>query len=120
MRWEDGRRSDNVEDQRGFSGRTLAAGSGGIGLLVIVLIYALLGGDPNQLLQQLPQQSGLPQQTSPQEFSPEEQKLADFVSVVLADTEDVWDKQFAEMGKQYRRPKLVLFSGQVNSGCGFA
>lgn len=118
MRWEDLPRSDNVEDRRGSPGRAMLVGGGGIGTLAIIIIYALLGGDPKQLLQQLPQ-AGY-EQPSNQTFSPEEKQLADFVSAVLADTEDVWHKKFAEMGATYQDPKLVLFTGQVQSSCGFA
>src|SRR5215471_18006092 len=120
MRWQDLRKSGNVEDQRGMSGKAMALGGGGIGTLVIIIIYALLGGDPNKLSSQLGSgQAGAPSQQG-QAFSPEEQKLADFVSRVLGDTEDVWHSVFLEMGKEYREPKLVLFTGQVQSGCGFA
>ena len=123
MRWQDMRESNNVEDQRGnsagagmFSGRGLALGGGGIGTVVLVILYLLLGGNPQQLVQQPSQQMG----PSAAQFSAEDQKLAEFVKHVLGDTEDVWHDIFKQMGKDYREPKLVLFTDQVQSGCGFA
>jgi predicted metalloprotease len=93
---------------------------GGIGLLILVIIVMLLGGDPRALLQNLPQQPQ--QQAGPvdPEVAAADDELKEFVSVVLADTEDVWNKLFEEMGSQYPDPALVLFSGQTRSACGFA
>jgi hypothetical protein len=121
MRWEGRRGSSNVEDRRGISTRGLATG-GGIGIVGFVAIYlivSLLGGDPSQVLEQM--QGGTTEQsTSTYEPSAEEAAMAQFVSVVLADTEDVWKKLFAESGSEYREPTLVLFSDQVQSACGYA
>ena len=116
MRWRDQRESDNVEDQRSFSGRGLAVG-GGLGGLVIVVIVLLLGGDPQALLQQVAESPQVGTQTS-HSFSPEEEELKKFVSVVLANTEDVWHNRFRQLGQRYRDPKLVLFRDQVQSACG--
>jgi predicted metalloprotease len=94
---------------------------GGIGTIVIVVVALLLGVDPRALLQQLPSGSNVPAQTQrPVRSSPEEDKLKDFVSVVLADTEDTWRELFKASGRRYEDPKLVLFSGAVQSACGFA
>jgi len=121
MRWEGRRGSSNVEDRRGISTRGLATG-GGIGIVGFVAIYlivSLLGGDPSQVLEQM--QGGTTEQTtSTYEPSAEEAAMAQFVSVVLADTEEVWTKLFAESGSEYREPTLVLFSDQVQSACGYA
>lgn len=117
MRWKGRRGSQNVEDRRGVSGGTIAGGVG-ISGIIIALIITFLGGDPSQVLQQIQVDSSAG--GAPVEISAEEQELAEFVSVVLADTEDVWEKTFQEMGMTYRPPKLVLFSGQVQSACGFA
>ncbi|MBX3450078.1 MAG: neutral zinc metallopeptidase [Planctomycetaceae bacterium] len=119
MRWQGGRQSGNVEDRRGTPGRPVMAG-GGIGMLVLIIIVILLGGDPRALLQNLPQQP--PQQAGPvdPEVAAADDELKQFVSVVLADTEDVWNQLFQEMGSQYPDPALVLFSGQTRSACGFA
>jgi len=118
-----GRESTNVEDRRGFGGRGLAVGGGGIGVLVLALAILLCSGDPKALLDQIgggdatrieqPQQP----QTNPQ--SSDEQKR--FVASVLGSTEDVWRKLLPQQArKQYRDPKLVLFTDQVRSACGYA
>jgi hypothetical protein len=96
---------------------------GGLGTIVIVIIVALLGGDPLALLQQAQNIPQVGPQGGPgfdQGGEGVDDELAEFVKVVLADTEDVWDAQFRAMGREYRRPKLVLFTGQVQSGCVFA
>jgi predicted metalloprotease len=122
MRWESGRRSENVEDRRGFHVSRRAAG-GGIGTIVLVLVALYFGVDPSVLLNvnQTPLPgTGTSTQSAPYSASPEEKRLADFVSVVLADTEDTWHALFRGMGKTYEEPGLVLFSGSVESACGFA
>lgn len=116
MKWIGRRGSDNVDDRRGISGGGLVAGGGLIGVVFLV-INLLMGGDPSAVLNQLQQQNT--QQTSPAADSAQDQ-MAKFVSVVLADTEDVWGKIFSESGEQYVKPKLVLFSGGTTSGCGNA
>lgn len=122
MRWKGGRRSQNVEDRRGMRmGRGAAVGGlGGVGFLVVVVLYMLLGGDPAQLVEQMPTQGMPSASTSAGPPPPGQDELADFVSVVLADTEDTWNPIFASIGRQYQEPKLVLFSGQVQSACGMA
>ncbi len=121
MRWEGGRRSDNVEDRRGMrvGGKGLAVG--GLGTVALVLIAMFLGVDPGVVLNQVAGPTATEeQQADPTSLSPEENRLAEFSSVVLADTEDVWNQVFRESGSQYQLPKMVLFSGAVNSACGFA
>jgi hypothetical protein len=121
MRWQGRRGSTNVEDRRGMSPRGIATG-GGIGIIGFVAIYLIvrmLGGDPSQVLQQIQEGTGQPSATS-YEASAEEDAMAQFVSVVLADTEDVWKKLFEESGSAYREPSLVLFRDQTQSGCGYA
>jgi predicted metalloprotease len=117
MRWRDERRSENVEDQRGVQPRTMMVG-GGIGTLVLLLIVVLLGGDPQKLLQQLPNNPPAAAQ-GPQAKDPVQEERKDFVSVVLAETEDVWTDLFQQSGRKYQEPKLVLFNGEVQSACGF-
>lgn len=116
MRWQGRRESDNVDDRRGFSGGGLALG-GGIGTIIIGLLYLLLGGNPTDLVNQLGQQQ---QNQTTVSRSAEEEKLASLAKVVLADTEDVWSEIFREKGSFYQFPKMVLFTGQTQSGCGFS
>lgn len=116
MRWQGRRESGNVEDRRGNSRGGLIAG-GGIGGIVIALLIYFLGGDPSQVMNM--QQSAPQQQLSPEQQAAEDE-AAGFVKVVLAETEDVWNKVFSDMGQQYREPTLVLFTGLVESACGNA
>lgn len=88
---------------------------GGIGVLVIAVIVMLLGGDPSQVIGQIPASTG---QAQPIDASQDE--LKEFTSVTLADTEEVWTRLFAGSRRTYEAPKLVLFSGQVQSACGMA
>ncbi|PZD72303.1 hypothetical protein C1752_03890 [Acaryochloris thomasi RCC1774] len=116
-----GRRSRNVEDRRGGGVPSGAVATGGLGTLVLALIVLALGGDPSFLLDQgSPSNPGQQGTTVSRARLPEEDQLADFTSVVLADTEDTWNVLFREMGRTYQEPKLVLFTGAVNSACGFA
>src|SRR5450432_3112229 len=118
MKWEDERRSDNVEDARGSSFGGIGLVGGGIGTVIIVVVALFLGVDPRQLLQQTSTTTDVAPSRAPVHSSPEEDKLKDFVSVVLADTEDTWRELFKAGGRTYVDPKLVLFSGEVRSACG--
>ncbi|MEB3239446.1 MAG: neutral zinc metallopeptidase [Cyanobacteriota bacterium] len=118
MRWADGRRSTNVEDRRGSGGGALAAGGIGLGTLLLAAVVGLLGGDPGVVLQQAAE---VPRGGGPVGGrSGAGDRQADFVSVVLADTEDTWTDQFRRLGRTYVPPKLVLFDGVVASACGRA
>jgi hypothetical protein len=119
MRWGDGRRSDNVEDRRGSPVSRRVVG-GGIGTVILVLVAMYFGVDPSTLLNLLSTTSTPPAATSPAARPAEENKMADFVSVVLADTEDTWRDIFQQAGKTYQEPNLVLFTGAVESACGMA
>jgi len=119
MRWREGRQSSNVEDRRGMSRGGMAIG-GGLGGIVILVIALLLGADPRQLLEQLPADPQTPGTQTSRPVNPEEEELRNFVGAVLADTEDVWNDIFRQMGRQYREPTLVLFTDQVQSACGVA
>lgn len=120
MKWMGRRESSNVDDRRGISGGGLAAGGGVIGV-IIYLVYSFFSGnsiDPSEVQQQFnnpTQQAAL----TPEEKAADDQR-AKFVKVVLAETEDVWNKLFAENGSQYTEPVLVLFRGAVASSCGRA
>jgi uncharacterized protein len=119
MRIEGRAESENVEDRRGRSPGGIAI-RGGTGMLVLMLIVWLLGGNPLQLLQQMPQQPGQVDQPIPGGPPAGQEELTHFVKVVLRDSEVVWDDLFRQHGKQYRYPKLVLFTDSVDSACGFA
>ena len=116
MRWRDERQSDNIEDRRGMSGGKIAIG--GLGGVVVLVLALLLGADPRQILQQNPEQGSGTQ--SSRAVNPQDEELKQFVRVVLAQTEDAWGEIFRQMGKTYRKPTLVLFTDQVDSGCGVA
>ena len=119
MRWREGRESDNVEDRRGM---TVSKGmmGGGIGTILLVLVALYFGVDPSIILNQMPT-TGSPPSVEQSAGKPAVQdEEARFVSVVLADTEDTWREIFREGGQTYREPKLVLFSGAVQSACGTA
>ncbi len=122
MRWRDSRRSSNVEDRRG---RRIPGGAkgGGIGILLLALVGMYFGIDPSLIMnvgQTVQDNVPASQSTEPYQGTAQEQEQADFVAVVLADTEDVWTQVFKENGQSYQPPKLVLFSGKVESACGYA
>jgi predicted metalloprotease len=119
MRWESGRRSDNIEDRRGMGIGGKGLVGGGIGTVVIALIALFMGVDPGVVLNQIAQ-APQTEQTARAPADPREERLKEFVSVVLADTEDTWGELFRQSGSQYENPKLVLFSGAVQSACGHA
>lgn len=114
MLWKGRRASSNVEDMRGRGGGGKIVG-GGIGALIIGVIIYFLGGDPSAILNQ--GGSSRPQTAEEKAKSDE---AANFVSIVFADTEDVWNKLFPEMGREYQMPTLHLFSDGVGSACGSA
>jgi uncharacterized protein len=113
------RQSGNVEDLRSSGGGRKIGFKGGIvGLAVMALIIYLMGGNPLQVVNMM--DAGTEQSSGTVDISAKEQEMTEFVSVVLADTEDVWHQLFKEQGMVYREPKLVLFRGSVGSACGFA
>ena len=118
MCWKGRKESSNVEDRRGMSPGGKGMVGGGIGTIAIVLVVLLLGGDPTSILQNV--QTDQQGSTSNYTETAEDKELSQFVSVVLAETENVWHEIFKEEGAIYREPKLVLFSGQVQSACGVA
>ncbi|MEL6776462.1 MAG: neutral zinc metallopeptidase [Cyanobacteria bacterium J06597_16] len=134
MRWKTGRRSQNVQDRRGQrggyrgglggsrgGGSPMVIGGGGLGMVVFAIIITLLGGDPTILLDAAAPTGQSPNGAPYQASSAEENEQADFVSFVLASTEDTWNNIFPrEFGGGYREPQLVLFTGVVQSACGTA
>jgi predicted metalloprotease len=117
MRWEDEEKSGNVEDRRGMPVSRGMVG-GGIGTVILVLVALYFGIDPSVILQSVPD-SGPPAATQQQRPAGKD-PMVDFVSVVLADTEKTWHGVFRTYGRTYEEPKLVLFTGAVQSACGFA
>ena len=118
MLWENGRRSENVEDRRGIGVGGIAGG--GLGVVVIALIAMFFGVDPRVILQEAGQGPAPSGQQQAVPVDPVQDKLKEFVSVVLADTEDTWGEIFLRGGATYEKPKLVLFTGAVRSACGLA
>jgi uncharacterized protein len=116
MRWAGRRASSNIEDRRGI--RFKGAGGIGLGTIVLALIAIYFGQDPSVVLQNV--QPSQQAEQVPYEESAEEAQLREFVAVVLADTEETWGALFAQAGSTYQKPTLVLFSGAVESTCGFA
>ena len=117
MRWKDRRRSDNIEDRRGKDIGGFAAVGGTLGI-ILILIYTLLGG--GNISDVLNNFINNENNTTTYEETAEEKELSEFVSVVLADTEDIWKEVLKDYGYQYDLPKLVLFTDTVYSGCGIA
>ncbi len=135
MRWRGRRQSTNIRDVRGSGGGfgglgrtgglgrvvTRRAGGGGIGMIIVVLIVAwLFGINPLELLSGGPVSNGPAPQGQQTAQSGVNDQMRDFVAVVLADTEDTWSTIFEQAGEDYPEPTLTLFSGNVNSACGFA
>ena len=138
MLWKGRRQSSNIEDRRGmgggmrfpgggfsggFGGGRMRGGGLGIGGIIVLCIIAwALGINPLTLLSgDLGSGGYVEEQTPGGSFSsPQDEELKQFVSVVLADTEDTWHQLLPQIGAQYREPKLVLFSGGAQSACGFA
>jgi predicted metalloprotease len=119
MRWQGRRTSDNVEDRRGIGGKGLAVG-GGLGGLVIVVLYFLLGGNPSDITQNLQVDDTTSSGTASATLSEHDKEMGQFVSTILASIEDVWRARFQAMEQTYVEPKLVLYSGQIESACGYA
>lgn len=118
MQWEGRQESSNVEDRRGTRMKAGLAVGGGGGLVILVLAL-LLGVDPRELGNVVPQPQGQVEE-QPGAPDPAEDKAAHFTKVIFGDTEVIWDEQFKKLNRRYEKPVLVLFSGQVQSACGTA
>lgn len=119
MLWQGRRESENVEDARGSGGGRKIVVGGGLGGVLLVVAYLLLGGDPQALIDSQQPESQVTQPRTVDSNAPRDE-ASKFVAVVLADTEDIWQDIFRKMGRTYEEPKLVLFTDQTQSGCGFA
>ncbi|MBR1631515.1 MAG: zinc metallopeptidase [Paludibacteraceae bacterium] len=117
MRLDGRRESTNVDDRRGMSGGRKAGFAGIGGIIIVAIITLLTGGDLSSLVQQAQQMSGSGTSESYQPTA-EEEELATFCKQILASTEDVWTQEFHKIGKTYKSPTLVLFTGSVSTGCG--
>ena len=120
MRWNDMRRSDNVEDRRGMSVGGAGLKLGGGGLLLILVLSVLTGTNPLDLLSGLEEGSPPVVDSGPERKPPADDPQADFIRAVLGDIEDTWGRLFEQGGGHYDAPRLVLFSGAVDSACGQA
>ncbi|MBL1321219.1 MAG: zinc metallopeptidase [Methylophaga sp.] len=122
MKWRNRRASRNIEDRRSQRTTRRRGATGGIGVIAIALAAMYFGVDPQLVMSLLGGGSSQNTTQTDPNYQPSavEQQLAQFTSVVLADTEDVWNPLFQQMGKRYQEPKLVLFTDAVRSGCGNA
>lgn len=121
MRLDGRRESTNVEDRRGQGGAVKAGGIGLGGLLIVGLIYLLTGRAPDPgMLQQMSPGTTTTEYNDGQDYSQVDQELMQFCKQILAGTEDVWTQEFKKLGRTYQPPKMVIFAGSVNSGCGSA
>ena len=119
MRWRGRRESTNVEDRRGIGRGGMAVG-GGLGTIVLIVLALLFGADPRELLDQGQGQNPAQGTQSARGVNPQDDDLKKFSSVVLAETEDVWQQLFQQVGRRYREPTLSLFTEQTRSACGAA
>jgi predicted metalloprotease len=120
VRWQSGRRSDNVDDRRSLQPRGLAMGGGGT-IILLLMVFIFSGGDLGQVLRFfLANQIGNQQVQRQAPPGPEDDQLADFAKVILGDTEDVWKQVFSQQGRQYEPCTMVLYRQRVQSGCGNA
>lgn len=121
MKLEGRRRSTNVEDRRGRSTGKMVGGGIGIGAVLFIIFQLLSGGDASDVLSQIQQQQQPAPQQGQVQHSPEEQAWYDFTTKVVASTEDIWTREMRkQLGRQYQPPKVVIFTGQTQSACGFA
>lgn len=121
MKWEGEERSENVEDRRGLNAPALAMGGGGLTVVIMIAAY-FLGIDPNQA-KQVAQVIGGGQQQAQQDDGRrggQDDRTRQFAETVLKLTENVWTEEFQKLGKSYPKPKFVLFTQQIDSGCGTA
>lgn len=117
MRWKDREESSNIEDKRGMSGGA-KAGLGGAGLILVIVFSLITRQNPLEVISQV--NSGQPDSNHAYQPSAKEESLRKFTAVILKDTETTWNEAFRSIGRDYKEPVLVMFTGQVKSGCGVA
>lgn len=117
MKWQGGRRSSNIEDRRGMRPRGGLVG-GGIGTILLIIAALYFGVDPSFLIEGMQSSNVSTSGTQPTADDLRNDPLADMIAVVIADTEDVWVELFANQGRRYEQPTLVLFTGSTRSACG--
>ena len=121
MRWGDQRQSTNVEDRRGMGGRGIAIGGGGLGVIILAIAIMLCGGDPSQLLNNLPSQTEVQQPTASNQAGQPADQNRQFIGAIMGNLEDAWRQILPQQSRvRYQDPKLVLFRDQVSSACGYA
>ena len=121
MRWGDQRQSTNIEDRRGLGGRGLVVGGGGLGVIILAIAVMLCGGDPSQLLENLPTQTEVQQPTASNQAAQPADQNRQFVGAIMGSLEDAWRQILPQQSRvRYQDPKLVLFTEQVSSACGRA
>ena len=121
MRLGGQRESDNIEDRRGISGGGMALGGGGIGVVILAVAIYLCGGDPSQLLQNGPRQSDVPAPGTAANRSAAPDHNRQFAAQIMGNLEDAWGQMLPQQAKtRFQAPKLVLFTGQISSACGYA
>ena len=121
MRWRDQRQSDNVEDRRGMGGRGVAIGGGGIGVVILAIVIYLCGGDPSQLLQTGPAQNEAPIPGTVANKAVSQDENTQFMRAIMGNLEDAWKQILPQQARvPFQAPKLVLFTNQISSACGYA
>ena len=121
MRWRDQRQSDNVEDRRGMGGRGVAIGGGGIGVVILAIIIYLCGGDPSQLLNTGPAQNEVPMPGTAANKAVSQDENTQFMRAIMGNLEDAWKQILPQQARvPFQAPKLVLFTNQISSACGYA
>ena len=121
MRWRDQRQSDNVEDRRGMGGRGVAIGGGGIGVVILAIVIYLCGGNPSQLLQTGPAQNEAPIPGTVANKAVSQDENTQFMRAIMGNLEDAWKQILPQQARvPFQAPKLVLFTNQISSACGYA
>ncbi len=120
MRWEDFRQSENVEDRRGMGPVAVGGGLGVGGMIIVGLLSLFFGVNPGDLMNMIPSGSSPASRQEQGTSGKPQDEAGRFVAAVLGQTEDTWTEIFGQSGRRYEKPRLVMFRGSTDSGCGFA